>query len=59
MAYWPAEGRALAMSFFDLGPNGRWPFLFNYEEDLGCAYTLIGFILFLGALAVLWRLFFF
>jgi hypothetical protein len=53
-------GRPLlfAMIFFDDGPLGPWPDEFKLAEDHGCAFTLLGFVLFLVAALILWQVLF-
>jgi hypothetical protein len=45
------------MQFFDNGPLGRWPHKFTFVEDMGCGFTLVGFILFIIAMLVFSRYF--
>jgi len=46
------------MNFFDGGPLGPWPERFTFVEDLGCAFTFIGFVLFLIIVLILSHIFF-
>jgi hypothetical protein len=47
-----------AMKFFESGPLGRWPHRFTFVEDLGCGFSLLGFVVFLVVEAVLLQVFF-
>jgi hypothetical protein len=46
------------MSFFDGGPLAPWPDSFSFPEDLGCGWTLLGFVLFLVVVFVVSQFFF-
>jgi len=48
----------LAMNFFGDGPLGPWPDKFTFVEELGCAFTLIGFVVFLVVATILWQVLF-
>jgi hypothetical protein len=43
------------MNFFDDGPLGPWEEKFPFVEELGCAFTFAGFVLFLVVVLILWR----
>lgn len=47
----------LRMKFFDNGPLGCWPHKFTFVEDMGCGFTLVGFILFVVIVVVFSRYF--
>jgi hypothetical protein len=48
----------LAMNFFDGGPLGPWQERFTFVGELGCAFTFIGFVLFLVVVLILWQVLF-
>jgi hypothetical protein len=39
-------------------PLGPWPEDFKFVGDLGCAFTFIGFVVFLVAVLILWHILF-
>ena len=45
----------LAMNFFDGGPLGPWEWQSAFEGELGCAFTFIGFVVFLVVVLILWQ----
>jgi hypothetical protein len=56
----PNQCRAslLAMNFFDNGSFGSWQEHFSFVEDLGCAFSFIGFVLFVVVVVILSHVFF-
>jgi hypothetical protein len=48
----------LAMNFFNDGPLGPWPERFTLAEEHGCAFSFIGFVLFLIVVLICWQVFF-
>jgi len=47
----------LSMNFFGNGPLGPWPERFTFVEELGCAFSFVGFVVFLVVVAILWEVF--
>jgi hypothetical protein len=44
--------------FGNNGPLGPWPEENEFTGELGCAYPLLGFVVFLIVLVILWQRFF-
>lgn len=45
-------------TFFSSGPLGPWPEENKYKGELGCAYPLLGFFVFVILAVILWQHFF-
>jgi hypothetical protein len=46
------------MNSFDGGPLGPWPEENKFTGELGCAFPLLGFVVFVVVVTILWQHFF-
>jgi hypothetical protein len=49
------HAKRIERKMFGDRPLGPWPDRFDFVHDLGCAYSFVGFVVFVIAVLVLWR----